>query len=163
MLQNLWEGNHSSFFTHVQSQTLTVLAISIKDKGIHNAFQLWLVSIFLDCCGCDYSKKYIWTFSLSKSESKKIWNSNIYVYRGLLIVSTRLPVTSWVSLGRSVNSVTSFILLTCRVAVRKIMWRYSTETVFLKTVKPCVAAMYYCNQSPKSTCSFKILFPHFCK
>ena len=58
MLQNLWEGNHSSFFTHVQSQMLIVLAVSIKDKGIHNAFQLWLVSIFLDCCGCEYSKKY---------------------------------------------------------------------------------------------------------
>lgn len=72
MLQNLWEGSLSSFFTHVLSQTLAVLAVSIKDKEIHNAFQLWLVSIFLDCCGCEYTKKNIFElFSLSKSEIKK--------------------------------------------------------------------------------------------
>lgn len=149
------EGSHSSFFTHVLSQMLAVLAVSIQDKGINKASQLWLVSIFLE-----YTKKYIWTFFPLQIRNLKIWKRNIYV--GLLIISTRLPVCSWVSLGRSVNSVTSFILRICRVAVGKIMWCYSTEN-FLKTVKPCVATMCYCNQSPKSTCSFKIPFPHFCK
>ena len=53
------------------SKTLAVLAVSITGKGIHNAFQLWLVSIFLDCCGCEYTKKVYLNFFPSPNQKLK--------------------------------------------------------------------------------------------
>lgn len=69
-------GGKSQFFL---SQTLAVLAVSIKDKEIHNPFQLWLVSIFLDCCGCEYTKKiYLNFFPSPNHKLKNMEKQHIY-------------------------------------------------------------------------------------
>lgn len=72
MLQKSLEAKSYLFFYSSLPQRLAILVVSFDDKGgIHKVFQLQLVPIFLDCCGCEHLKRINLNYSLFKSESEK--------------------------------------------------------------------------------------------